>query len=335
MKQVNIDESIIKVLYAMQSVIGQNELEILKATLYAQLGRLHVFEEETALSTAMDDNNNIINLFIATLSIEGRTNSTIKAYAQEYKMFFSLVDKNIRDVTTNDIRMYLAHCKTTRKNSDVTLNNRIRNLKSLFAWLTTEDYIDKDPLRKINVIKTETRIKETISEEQEEIVRCACDRERDTAIINLLTSTGMRVGELVKLNRSDIDLVNKECIVYGKGRKERTSFFDGRAKVHLVNYLETREDDNEALFVSIKKPYSRLTTDAVRRIVNRVANNSNENIHVHPHKFRRTMATNMIERGAPVEFVQKILGHANIETTLKCYAVMSNAIIKDAHRRYS
>lgn len=336
MEQVNIDEVIIKVLYAMQSVINQRQLDELKSTLYMNFGKYQLFEEVTALSTATDDNNNIINLFLATLKIEGRTDSTIEAYTQEYKLFFSLVDKNVRDVTTNDIRMYLAHCKTVRKNSDITLNNHIRNLRSLFKWLTAEDYIDKDPLRKINQVKTETRVKDVITDEQAEVIRCSCDRERDTAIIDLLSSTGMRVGELVGINRTDIDFVNGECIVFGKGRKERVVYIDGRAKVHLKHYLNTRTDDNEALFVSCKAPHDRLTTAGVRNIVNKVKENTHiNNLHIHPHKFRRTMATNMINRGARAEEVQQILGHASVETTLKCYAKISNNVVKDAHRRYA
>ena len=336
MQKVNVDEIIIKVLYTMQSVIAQKELELLKSTLYMQFGRLEVFEEETALSTAMDDNNQVINLFLATLKIEGRTDSTIEAYTQEYRLFFAFIDKNVRDVTTNDIRMYLAHCKTVRKNSDVTLNNRIRNLRSLFKWLTAEDYIDKDPLRKINQVKTESRVKDVITDEQAEVIRCSCDRERDTAIIDLLSSTGMRVGELVGINRTDIDFVNGECIVFGKGRKERVVYIDGRAKVHLKNYLDSRKDDNEALFVSCRAPHNRLTTAGVRSIVNTVkANTQINNLHIHPHKFRRTMATNMINRGARAEEVQQILGHASVETTLKCYAKISNNVVKDAHRRYA
>lgn len=336
MEKVNIDEVIIKVLYTMQTVVDQQQLDTLKATLYMNFGKYQMFEEETALTTMLDDNNNIINLFLATLKIEGRTDSTIEAYTQEYKLFFAFVDKNVRDVTTNDIRMYLAHCKTVRKNSDVTLNNRIRNLRSLFKWLTAEDYIDKDPLRKINQVKTETRVKDVITDEQAEVIRCSCDRERDTAIIDLLSSTGMRVGELVGINRNDLDFANGECIVFGKGRKERVVYIDGRAKVHLKNYLDSRTDDNEALFVSCRSPYNRLTTAGVRSIVNTVKANTNiNNLHIHPHKFRRTMATNMINRGARAEEVQQILGHASVETTLRCYAKISNNVVKDAHRRYA
>lgn len=336
MEQVKMDEVIIKVLYAMQTVINQQQLDTLKATLYMNFGKYQMFEEETALTTTQDDNNYIINLFFATLKIEGRTDKTIGAYRTEYRTFFSIIDKNVRDITTNDIRMYLAHCKTVRKNSDVTLNNHIRNLRSLFKWLTAEDYIEKDPLRKINQIKTESKIKDVITDEQAEVIRCSCDRERDIAIIDLLSSTGMRVGELVLINRNDIDFAKGECIVYGKGRKERVVYINGRAKVHLKNYLDSRTDDNEALFVWCRKPYKRLSDKGIRNIVNKIRTNTKiENLHIHPHKFRRTMATNMINKGARAEDVQQILGHASVETTLRCYAKISNNVVKDAHRRYA
>lgn len=336
MEQVKMDEVIIKVLYAMQTVIDQQQLDTLKATLYMNFGKYQMFEEETALTTVMDDNHHLINLFLATLKVEGRMDSTIGAYTTEYKTFFSVIDKNLRDITTNDIRMYLAHCKTVRKNGDVTLNNKIRDLRSLFKWLTAEDYIEKDPMRKIKTIKTEQLIKEVISDEHAEIIRCSCDRERDTAIIDLLSSTGMRVSELVNLNISDIDMNNRECVVYGKGRKERIVYFDGRAKVHLKRYLDSRTDSNDALIVSCRKPHGRLSDTGIRDIVNKVkANTQINNLHIHPHKFRRTLATNMINKGAPAEHVQKVLGHASINTTLNCYAIMSNAVVKEAHRRYA
>lgn len=335
MNKVNIDEIITKILISVQN-LTRDGLEQLKSSLYMHLGRLQIFEEETALSTDKDDNEDKIKLFLATLKIEGRTDSTIEAYKCEYRVFFDYINKNFRDVTTNDIRLYLAHCKTARKNSDVTINNRIRNLKSLFKWLSVEDYITKNPMLKINQTKTESRVKETINDMQAEVVRCSCEKERDAAIINILSSTGMRVGEMVKLNRSDIDFSNGECVVYGKGRKERPVYLDGRSKVHLAWYMESREDENEALFVSEKSPHQRLTTAGIRNIINKIADNCHiDNINLHPHKFRRTMATNMINRGAPAEHVQKILGHASVQTTLQCYASISTQVIKDAHRRYA
>ncbi|HHV13222.1 MAG TPA: tyrosine-type recombinase/integrase [Clostridiales bacterium] len=325
------DEIITKILISVQH-LTQDGLDQLKSSLYMHLGRLQIFEEETALATGLDDNDDKINLFLATLKIEGRTDGTIEAYKCEYRVFFDFVNKNFRDITVNDIRIYLAHCKTVRKNIDSTINNRIHNLKTLFKWLLAEEYILKDPMLKIKQAKTEQKVMDTITDMQAEVVRCSCDKERDKAIVNILSSTGMRVGELVKLNRSDIDFINGECIVYGKGRKERPVYLDGRAKVHLMWYLESRTDNNPALFVGLRAPHNRLSDDGVRAMLNRICS---EDIKLNPHKFRRTMATNMLNNGAPVEHVKEILGHKYIQTTLQCYARLSSYVIKDAHRRYA
>lgn len=243
------------------------------------------------------------------------------------------LNKNFRDITANDIRMYLAYCKYSRKNSDITLNNRIHNLMTFFKWLMEEDYIDKNPMAKIKTIKTDKTVKDVLSDEQAEIIRCECKRERDIAIFDLLLSSGMRVSELVQLNRSDIDFINGQVVVYGKGRKERPVYINGKAKVHLLRYLEQRKDSNPALFVSGRQPYNRLTAAGVRALLKDLCKNNN--IHLYPHKLRRTMATNMIERGAPAEYVQKILGHASVQTTLQCYVSLSNRSIREAYRKYA
>lgn len=331
--QVNIDEVILRIQTAMFKFLNQEQLTELKNVLYINLGKFQLIEEETAISTTLDDNWDKVNMFLATLKIEGKSDKTIKAYLTEYRVFFDQVNKNFRDITTNDIRMYLAYCKTVRKNSDVTLNNRIHNLMTFFKWLTVEEYISKDPMAKIHIIKTEKTVKEVLTDEQTEMIRCSCNRERDLAIIDLMISTGMRVGELVKLNRSDIDFINGQCVVFGKGRKERPVYLNGKAKVHLLWYLEQRTDNNPALFVGEKEPHERLTESGIRAIMKKIS--EDKDINLHPHKLRRTMATNMINRGAPAEYVQKILGHASVQTTLQCYVNMSNQAIREAYRKYA
>ncbi len=334
--QVNIGEVITKIIMAMMGTLEQHQTDKLKTVLYMNLSKYQLIEEETALITDLDDNVEKIKLFLATLTIEGKTEATLKAYAIEYKVFLDQVNKNYKDITTNDIYAYLAYCKSVRKNSDVTLNNRIRTLRSLFKWLTAEDYIVKNPMLKVKAIKTEKLVKEVLTDEQAEIIRCNCDNERDRAIIEMLESTGIRIGELVKLNRSDIDLMNGQCIVYGKGRKERPVYITGKAKVHLINYLGSRTDDNPALFATLRAPHNRLKPSGIRAMMKKlVATSKVSNVRLHPHKIRRTMATNMINRGAPVEYVQRILGHSSPNTTLQCYAILSNQVIKDAHKRYA
>lgn len=334
--QVSTDEVIIKIAMAMHPILDQGQLGELKSVLYMNLGKYQLEEVETSLSTSLDDNWDKVNMFLSMLKIEGKSDKTIKAYQTEYKVLFGQVNKNFRDITTNDIRLYLAYCKTVRKNSDTTLNNRIHNLMTLFKFLRSEEYIVKDPMDKIRIIKTEKRVKEVLTDEQTEMIRCSCSRERDLAIIDILISTGMRVGELVKLNRSDIDFVNGQCVVYGKGRKERPVYLNGKAKVHLMWYLEQRTDSNPALFVGLKAPHERLTESGIRAMMQKLTSGDKlQELHLHPHKLRRTMATNMINRGAPAEYVQKILGHASVQTTLQCYVNMSNQAVREAYRRYA
>lgn len=228
--------------------------------------------------------------------------------------------------------MYLSNYQNTRHSSKITLDNIRRILSSFFAWLEDEDYIIKSPVRRIHKVKTTQFVKETLTDEHLEQLRDHCVHPRDLAMIDLLISTGIRVGELVKLNRSDINFNERECIVLGKGDKERPVYFDAKTKIHLQQYLDSRVDYNPALFVTFKAPWNRLTIAGVEKFLNRLGSKS-EVRHVHPHKFRRTMATMAIEKGMPIEQVQKLLGHSKIDTTLH-YAIVNQTNVKIAHRRY-
>lgn len=242
------------------------------------------------------------------------------------------IHKNVCDIETNDLRFYLSNYQNTRNSSKVTLDNIRRIMSSFFAWLEDEDYIIKSPVRRIHKVKTTQIVKETLSDENLEQLRDQCSHPRDLAIVDLLISTGVRVGELVKLNRTDINFTERECIVLGKGDKERQVYFDAKTKIHLQQYLDSRTDTNPALFVSLQAPWNRLSIAGVERFLARLGTQSQVR-HVHPHKFRRTMATMAIEKGMPIEQVQKLLGHAKIDTTLH-YAIVNQANVKLAHRRY-
>lgn len=336
MQAVNIDEVILSIMTAMYSKLDQPQLNELKNMLSIHLGRFQIYQEETTLSTSMDDYVDKVNMFLATLMIEGRTESTIKAYQTEYRVFYQMVNKNYGDINANDIRLYLAKCKTIRKCSDTTINNKIHMLMSLFKWLTANKYISDNPMLLIRIAKTEKRVKDTLSEEQIEIIRRNCNTERDLAIFEMLISTGIRIGELVKLNRSDIDFNNCQCIVYGKGRKERTVYFNGKTKLHIMWYLNQRTDDNPALFVTLKATYNRLTASGIRAMMKRICQDKSiKDINLHPHKLRRTMATNMINKGASVEIIKEILGHATVQTSLGYYCNISSHIIREAYRKYA
>ena len=242
------------------------------------------------------------------------------------------VDISVRKMTTEDIRSYLADYQKINNCSKVTVDNIRRNISSFFTWLEEEDYILKSPMRRIHKIKTKTAVKEVISDEMIEKMRDNCAEVRDLAIVDLLYSTGMRVGELVNLNISDIDLEQRECVVYGKGDKERRVYFDAKSKIHIQDYLRTRTDDNPALFVTLLAPYNRLKISGVEirmRELGRLVGVER----IHPHKFRRTMATRAIDKGMPIEQVQKILGHCNIDTTMQ-YAMVNQSNVKGAHKKY-
>lgn len=280
----------------------------------------------------LEQNIKLINLFVAAKKIEGCSDNTLKYYSNTLINMVNSVQKNICNIETNDLRFYLSNYQSTRQPSKVTLDNIRRILSSFFAWLEDEDYIIKSPVRRIHKVKTTQIVKETLSDENLVQLRDHCAHPRDTAIIDLLISTGIRVGELVKLNRSDINFTDRECVVLGKGDKERQVYFDAKTKVHLQQYLDSRTDSNPALFVSRQSPWNRLSISGVERFLAKLGETARVN-HVHPHKFRRTMATMAIEKGMPIEQVQKLLGHTKIDTTLH-YAIVNQSNIKIAHKRY-
>ena len=242
------------------------------------------------------------------------------------------LQKNVKHIVTDDIRQYLTEYQKNKKSSRITIDNIRRILSSFFSWLEAEDHILKSPVRRIHKIKTGTNIKEIYSDEVLELMRDNCVEVRDLAIIDMLASTGMRVGEMVLLNKSDIDLLERECIVFGKGNKERVVYFDARAKIHLQNYLSARSDDNPALFVSLKAPYERLKIGGIEARLRNLGKQLGLD-KVHPHKFRRTLATMAIDKGMPIEQLQKLLGHSRIDTTLQ-YAMVKQSNVKFAHRKY-
>jgi len=281
-----------------------------------------------------EDNQTIdyIELFVSAKRVEGCSEKTLKYYANTIQSVVEYVGKSIPQITTEDLRIYITYYQDTRKSSKVTIDNIRRILSSFFAWLEDEDYIIKSPVRRIHKVKSATTIKETYTDENLECMRDNCDELRDLALIDILASTGMRIGELVLLNREDINFEERECIVFGKGSKERLVYFDARTKIHLQNYLQSRTDTNKALFVSLKKPFNRMSIGGIevrlREMGRRLGINK-----VHPHKFRRTLATMAIDKGMPVEQLQKLLGHQRIDTTLQ-YAMVKQSNVKIAHRRY-
>lgn len=270
--------------------------------------------------------------FITAKRIEGCSEKTLTYYSKTIAAMLNGVGKSPQQITTDDLRKYLTDYQTQRHSSKVTIDNIRRILSSFFSWLEDEDFIVKSPVRRIHRVRTESLVKEVLTDENMEVLRDSCQEIRDIAMIDLLASTGMRVGELVNLNREDIDFHERQCVVFGKGNKEREVYFNARTKIHLQNYLSSRTDDNPALFVSLSNPHSRLSISGVEvrlRTLGRKVNIAK----VHPHKFRRTLATMAIDKGMPIEQVQRLLGHVKIDTTLH-YAMVNQNNVKMAHRKY-
>lgn len=273
-----------------------------------------------------------LDLFLAAKRLEGCSERSLRYYASTLTRFCDEVSKSAHDITTDDIRDYLMCYSGDGKVGKTTVDNIRRVISSFFSWLEEEDYIYKSPVRRIKKIRTSHVLKPVYSDESLELLRDSCRETRDLAMIDLLSSTGIRVGELVQLNKRDIDFDSRECVVHGKGDKERRVYFDARAKMHLLAYLELRQDDTPALFVSLHRPYRRLEISGVEARLRKLGEDSGVK-HVHPHKFRRTLATKAIDKGMPIEQVQVLLGHSKIDTTL-CYAMVDQENVKRSHRKY-
>ena len=315
------EELIKTIIQKMGRSLDYHQQSLLRDTLHECLCEAQItFPEETNLS-AEEDNNILVEAFISAKKIEGCSEKTLKYYQSSIHFLLESIRKPIFKVNTNDIRSFLASYQEGRQLSKVTIDNLRRIYSSFFSWLEDEDYITKSPVRRIHKVKTDSLIKETISDEALEMLRDSCTTLRDLAMVDLLASTGMRVGELVNLNIKDVNFQERQCLVFGKGNKEREVYFNARAKIHLQQYLDTRSDDNTALFVSLKSPYSRLSINGIEVRLRKLGTTCDIG-RVHPHKFRRTLATMAIDKGMPIEQVQKLLGHVKIDTTLH-YAMVN------------
>ena len=328
------EEMILTITNEMSNNLTNYQLELLKNVLIIQFQNVEitVLTDEIKKKEEQNTNEKFINSFLSAKEIEGCSQRTISYYKENIQRLISKLEKPIKGITTEDIRNYLSNYKETNNCGSVTIDNIRRVFSSFFAWLEDEDYIIKSPVRRIHKVKTASIIKETFTDENIEKMRDECKNIRNLAIIELLISTGMRVGELVNLNIEDLNFEDRSCIVQGKGNKQREVYFDARTKIHLMQYLNIRKDDNKALFVSKNKPYQRLSISGIELIVRKIGSKTDIN-RVHPHKFRRTLATMAIDKGMPVEQVQKLLGHVKIETTMH-YAMVNQNNVKISHRKY-
>ncbi|QWQ32701.1 tyrosine-type recombinase/integrase [Candidatus Minimicrobia naudis] len=320
-----MEDTIKYILVDMDEYLTANQSQKLQRVLTSRL-------TSQTKSVSSVSNSNYLAMFLNAKKIEGCSERTLSYYKTTVEKLLDGITDPIRKVTTDDVREYLANYQGLNDCSKTTIDNIRRNISSFFTWLEEEDYIIKSPMRRIHKIKTTKTVKEVISDEEIEKMRDKCKNLRDLAIIDLLYSTGIRIGELVRLNVDDIDFEERECIVFGKGDKERRVYFDAKTKIHLMGYINSRSDTNPALFVTLDAPYDRLQISGVEIRLRRLGRELGIN-KVHPHKFRRTMATRAIDKGMPIEQVQKLLGHSQIDTTMH-YAIVNQTNVKVAHRKF-
>ena len=314
------------ILHDMSEIISAKELYALQIVLQK---KLNTQNNQTYPYTNIE----YMDMFISAKRIEGCSERTLAYYKTTIEHMLSIIVTPLRQIQTDDLRAYLAEYQLRNNCSKTTVDNIRRNLSSFFSWLEAEDYIIKSPIRRIHKIRTGSKVKETLSEECIEKLRDSCLQIRDLAMIDLLYSTGIRVGELVNLNINDINFEERECIVYGKGNKQRKVYFDAKTKVHLKRYLEQRKDCSEALFVTLDSPFERLKISGVEIRLRKLGRLASLDQRVHPHKFRRSMATRAIDKGMPIEQVQKLLGHQQIDTTMH-YAMVNQSNVKISHRKF-
>ncbi len=325
------DEILSLIIKKMEAVLRSEELDELKQVLFLCFEGYDIVAKSKT-ETEEKQSDQYIDLFISSKRLEGCSEKTLKYYLNTIKMVISSISKPIKTINTDDLRSYLSKYQENNKPSNVTLDNIRRILSSFFTWLEEEDIILKSPVRRIHKVKSEEVVKEVISDEQLVKLKDACNNSRNLALIEMLASTGIRVGELVLLNKEDINFNERSCIVLGKGNKQREVYFDAKTKIHLYEYLNSRKDDNNALFVSLKEPNNRLSISGIEYIVKKLGNKIGIK-NVHPHKFRRTLATFAIDKGMPIEQVQKLLGHVKIDTTMH-YALVNQNNVKISHRKY-
>ena len=327
------DEYVNDVLRDMLAYLDNGQAEQLRRVLRHNLSGYEIQQRtDSTAEDASEENARLPGAFLSAKRIEGCSEKSLSYYRKTIETMSEQIGKGITHITANDLRSNLTNYLTERKSSKVTIDNIRRILSSFFSWLEDEDYILKSPVRRIHKVKTAVTIKETYTDEALETMRDHCDSLRDLALIDMLASTGMRVGELVLLNRDDINFEERECVVFGKGSKERMVYFDARTKIHLQNYLAQRTDSNNALFVSLKAQNERLQIGEVKSRLRELGKRLSLP-RVHPHKFRRTLATMAIDKGMPVEQLQRLLGHQRIDTTLQ-YAMVKQSNVKIAHRKY-
>ena len=308
------------------------EMGELKNALYYVLSEYDISEKCTDLQRVDRSWESVLGTFLVRKRVEGRSERTLSLYNLHLRRMLQNLNKPVEEITEADLFLYIEMYKRKRNVSGVYLDNIRLVFSSFFGWLNIKGYISRNPAAGLDPIKAEKRIKKPLSDTDLEKLRRKCRLERDLALIEFLYSTGVRVSELVALNRQDIDFSSMDVIVYGKGAKERETYLTAASCMHLKEYLDSRTDDNEALFVGLKSPHKRLTVSGVEEILRRLGKQTGIE-KVHPHRFRRTMATNILNKGMPIEEVKEILGHVKLDTTM-IYCQVNKENVRHSHRKF-
>lgn len=321
-----------EILQKMRTELSNEQLDKLEAVLDIVLYRYKVTQDTNELIVRDNANDKLLQRFLSTKLIEGKSKKTVSRYRLILKIMIDYFGKSVKEINTDDLRYYLARYQQDRYVCNNTLDGMRRIFSSFFTWLNDEGYIIRNPTRMLKKIKVERIIRKPLSDEEREKLRCACKEERDLSIIEFLYSTGVRVSEMIGLNRDNIRFLERETVVLGKGSKERMVYLNASACLHLKRYLDTRNDKNPALFVSMNSPHKRLTVSGIEAILKELGKRAGIK-KVHPHRYRRTAATNALNRGMPLQEVSMMLGHSKVETTM-IYCAVEQESVKFNHKKY-
>ena len=297
----------------LQTYVDMHRMEEIEDDVTRLLYDYEIRQKNTEIVKGGGMNEKIVKNYIASLRLEGKSEKTVKQYFDAVTYFLCEIGKNIEDITTNDIRYHLASYRKNHSVSNTTVDNKRRYLSAFFQWMSAEEIIPKNPMLRIKRIKDRDRCRKSFSDEEIEMLRDSAGSLANRAIIEFLLSTGCRVSELVNIDLTDIDFNKRECTIVGKGNKERIVFINQKAMHHLKQYINKRDGIQKALWINARG--NRMSAEVVRARLKKIATDAGVK-NVYPHRFRRTMASDLSRRGMPVQYIQRILGHEKIETTM-------------------
>ncbi|MEY8339587.1 tyrosine-type recombinase/integrase [Lachnospiraceae bacterium 62-35] len=332
-----IEKILERIVNEMSPHLDQSQLEHLSNILYINFRGMEVQEQCTELTDkGIDGDEAKIRMFVASKKAVNRQDNTLKQYTREICSMLDFIGKRLEDITGMDLRYYYGVMRERRGIKMSTMQTRLHYLSSFWDFLITEEMVHTNPVKKVGLLKLEKIIKKPFSAEELEAIRVNCTTLRDRALVEFLYSTGVRVSELVSLNVGDIEMGKQELIVYGKGSRERKTYLTEGAGFYLRRYLQIRTEESlkdKPLFATLGRPHNRLTVAGVQYMLRELGRRSGVE-HVHPHRFRRTIATDLLSRGMPIEQVKEFLGHEKLDTTM-IYCTVKEENVHASHKKYA